>query len=89
MDGNWKLCYPICTFKVKKEVTGFDGALKYVDSCPNQPESGMAFCTEHYKKADSLEIPTKLREFLKSKMVCVFYHTYLMYIILGQCSTFS
>ena len=65
MDGNWKLCYPICMFEVQKYVSGFDGALKYVDSCPNQPVPGMAFCNNHCKKADSLSIPSKLREFLQ------------------------
>ena len=64
MDGNWKLCYPICMFKVKKEISGFDGALQYVDSCPNSPVTAMAFCTEHCQKAQDLGIPCKLKDFL-------------------------
>ena len=53
IDGNWKLCYPICMFRVPKEVSGFDGALQYADSCPNQPIAGMAFCKKHCKMARS------------------------------------
>lgn len=52
IDGNWKLRYPICMFKVPKEVTGFHGALEYVDSCPHQPVPQMAFCREHCKLAN-------------------------------------
>ena len=44
IDGNWKLSYPICMYRVPKEITGFEGNLKYVDSCPNSPMHGMAFC---------------------------------------------
>ncbi len=48
-----------------KEVSGFDGAMKYVDSCPNQPVCGMAFCTEHCVAASSSWIPCSLRDFLR------------------------
>ena len=57
VDGNWKLCYPICMYHVPKEISGFNGALQYVDSCPNQPVAGMAFCEKH------CEIPCMLQEF--------------------------
>ena len=65
VDGNWKLCYPICMFSVPKEISGFEGALKYVDSCPNQPAVGMAFCEEHCRAADKQGIPCGLQEFRK------------------------
>ena len=65
VDGNWKLCYPICMYSVPKEVSGFSGALQYVDSCPNEPSAGMAFCDEHCKAADEEGIPCRLREFLR------------------------
>ena len=65
MDGNWKLCYPICMYRVPKEISGFDGALQYVDSCPNQPVPGMAFCTEHCMVADSEGVPCSLKDFIK------------------------
>lgn len=65
MDGNWKLCYPICMYRVPKEILGFNGALKYVDSCPNQPEPHMAFCHDHCRVASVKRIPTRLKEYLK------------------------
>ena len=51
-------------YRVSKEVSGFDGALQYVDSCPNEPAVGMAFC-EKYCKAAEDKIPIRLREFLR------------------------
>ena len=65
IDGNWKLCYPICMYDVPKEVSGFDGELQYVSSCPNQPAFEMAFCDEHCKVASAQGIPCGLREFRK------------------------
>ena len=55
VDGNWKLCYPICMYRVPKEMSGFDGALQYVDSCPNEPATGMAFCGELCQDAGKKE----------------------------------
>ena len=52
-------------YKVPKEVTGFDGALEYVDCCPNQPVPRMAFCTYHCAIATERKIPCLLYEFLK------------------------
>ena len=65
IDGNWKLSYPICMYRVPKEISGFKGALKYVDSCPNQPASGMAFCQDHCSVARADNIPCPLWEFLQ------------------------
>lgn len=52
-------------YKVPKEVTGFEGALEYVDSCPNQPVPRMAFCTYHCNVAAEQKIPCLLHEFIK------------------------
>ena len=52
-------------YHVPKEISGFNGALQYVDSCPNQPIAGMAFCEKHYTIASSQGISCKLQEFQK------------------------
>ena len=62
-DGNWKLVYPVCMFNVPKEVSGFSGQLRYVDTCPNQPEPGKAFCSMHCSLAEKDGIPTGLRAY--------------------------
>ena len=74
VDGNWKLCYPICMYRVPKEMSGFDGALQYVDSCPNEPTTGMAFCGELCQDAWKKGIPCTLQEFLKFSLegLCTF-----------------
>ena len=51
-------------YRVPKEVSGFHGHLKYVDSCPNSPKVGMAFCDEHCHAAKEKGWPTELRAFL-------------------------
>ena len=65
VDGLWKLVYPVCMYRVPKEITGFSGQLKYVDTCPGQPMHGKAFCEEHCRVAAEKEIPSGLRDFLK------------------------
>jgi len=50
---------------VPKEVAGFSGQLKYVDTCPNEPIYGKAFCSHHCLEAEAEHIPTKLRDYLK------------------------
>jgi len=32
VDGLWKLVYPVCMYRVPKEIAGFSGQLKYVDT---------------------------------------------------------
>uniref|UniRef100_A0A1X7V1C7 CxC5 like cysteine cluster associated with KDZ domain-containing protein n=1 Tax=Amphimedon queenslandica TaxID=400682 RepID=A0A1X7V1C7_AMPQE len=66
-DGNWKLSYPICMFDIQKEISGFSGQLNYVSTCPEQPEHEQAFCKEHINKAQSLNIPTTLKEYKEYK----------------------
>ena len=64
LDGNWKLTYPICMYRVPKNVP-FGGTLQYVSSCPKQPVPNMAFCVEHCEIAKKQKIPSELHEYLK------------------------
>ncbi len=57
-------------YRVPKDISGFNGALKYVDACPNQPETGMAFCVDHCKIAAEKGIACTLREFCASGKYC-------------------
>lgn len=66
-DGNWKFSYPVCMFDVPKEVTGFSGQLNYVNTCPNQPEHGKAFCSEHIEVCKNIDIPTALKAYKQYK----------------------
>ena len=52
-------------FRVPKEITGFTRRLDYVDTCPNEPLKGHAFCEIHCTEAKAKNIPTKLRGYLK------------------------
>ncbi len=51
-------------FPVPKHVQPFGGNLKYVDTCPNSPEYGMAFCEEHCETATRNGIPKMLKKFI-------------------------
>ena len=53
--------YPVCMYKVPKEVSGFSGQLGDVATCPNQPEPGKAFCSMHCGVAEVEGVPTHLR----------------------------
>ena len=65
LDGLWKINHTICMLDCSsaypEEITEFVPQV-----CPEEPESGSAFCTSHRKMAASLGRPTKLREFLVS-----------------------
>ena len=63
-DGNWKLRYAHCMWKVHAEVPGF-GKANYPAICPLSPKRGHAFCQAHCEQAQELGYPTLLREFLK------------------------
>jgi hypothetical protein len=63
-DGNWKLRYAHCMWKVPIKLDGF-GKINYPNICPLTPKRGHAFCETHCKTAERLCYPTKLREFLK------------------------
>ena len=63
IDGNWKLTYPICTYKEAKSVSGFNGSLKYVDTCPNQPANGLDICLKHCKYVNKEESLTSSGRF--------------------------
>lgn len=67
INGNWKLRYPICMFQSPKQVLAFKNNLSYVNSCPNSPEHGMAFCMEHCEWMRKNGVPTKLQEYLVYK----------------------
>ena len=63
-DGNWKLRYPHCMWKVPVTVSGF-GDVNYPEICPLSPVRGHAFCQHHGELARSAGYPSELREFLK------------------------
>lgn len=44
IDGNWKIRYPVCMYPVPKNTAAFEGNLWYIDTCPNSPAYGKAFC---------------------------------------------
>ena len=46
---------------------GFEGVSKYVDSCPNVPEHGMAFCQRHCDLAAKQAIPCGLPKHCRVK----------------------
>lgn len=52
-------------YRVPKQVKGFSDKLNYVDTCPNSPVRGLAFCKEHSDLMESNGVPTKLKEFLE------------------------
>ena len=67
IDGNWKLHYPICMFDVQKSTDCFSHNLNYVKTCPNGPEPGKAFCSEHVDIMEKNGIPVALKEYLSFK----------------------
>ena len=81
-DGNWKLSYPVCMFDVPKEVTGFSGQLNYVNTCPNQPEPGKAFCSEHIEVCKDKDIPTAIKAYKQYKKGTIFLLSIIMYFCL-------
>lgn len=64
-DGNWKLKYPHCMWKLPIHINGFKSPLNYPDVCPLSPVRGQAFCTLHCEMGNHLSIPTGLHDFLK------------------------
>jgi hypothetical protein len=63
-DGNWKLRYAHCMWKVPVSIPGF-GQINYPSICPLSPKRGHAFCEKHCIKAGQLGYPTELKEFYK------------------------
>lgn len=53
-------------WKVPSEVSGFNGQLKYVDCCPNEPVPAKAFCYQHCEEAEKQGIPTSLHKYKPS-----------------------
>ena len=67
IDGNWKIRYPVCMYPVPKNTAAFEGNPRYVDTCPNSPAYGKAFCEDHCLVASAQSIPVDLRGFLSYK----------------------
>ena len=63
-DGNWKLRYAHCMWKVPITLPGF-GEINYPRICPLSPKRGHAFCIQHCKQAALLGFQTELRPFLE------------------------
>lgn len=63
-DGNWKLRYAHCMWKVPVIVPGF-GEAKYPNICPLSPKRGHAFCEKHCQIAVAAAYPSELCSFLK------------------------
>ena len=85
IDGNWKLRYPVCMFSVPKEVQAFSGELQYVDTCPNAPVTGMAFCAEHCTVMEKHRIPCKLQDYLSYKKDYKLYNTGIANMTAADC----
>ena len=62
-DGNWKLRYAHCMWKVPIDIPGF-GKINYPSVCPLSPKRGHAFCHVHCERAHALGYPTDLKKFL-------------------------
>ena len=65
IDGNWKVCYPLCMMQVRMDIQGFQGECKYVDHCPNEPEPGKALCYQHCMEANEKGISCDLKDYVK------------------------
>lgn len=63
-DGNWKLRYAHCMWKVPVSLEGF-GKINYPSVCPLSPKRGHAFCEAHCEKAQTLGYVTELKKFLE------------------------
>jgi len=90
-DGNWKLKYPHCMWKVPIEVEGFNKQVNYPNICPLSPERGQAFCKTHCEIAKENNIPHGLHEFLKYcgisgnyYLECKFYYFLLVFSYLTK-----
>jgi hypothetical protein len=63
-DGNWKLRYAHCMWKVPVSIEEF-GPVNYPSVCPLSPKRGHAFCKTHCEKAQKLGIPDGLKDFYR------------------------
>ncbi|CAB4000439.1 Hypothetical predicted protein [Paramuricea clavata] len=64
-DGNWKLRYAHCMWKVPVSVPGL-GNVNYPNICPLSPKRGHAFCDVHCDKAKSTGYGTELKKLYDS-----------------------
>ena len=88
-DGNWKLKYPHCMWKVPIEVEGFDKQVNYPNICPISPERGQAFCKPHCEMARKNNIPHGLHEFLRYCGISGNYYTLMQMFNLLFPSTYQ
>ncbi|CAB3985930.1 Hypothetical predicted protein [Paramuricea clavata] len=63
-DGNWKLRYCHCMWKVPVSLHEF-GQINNPNICPLSPKRGHAFCQLHCVRAAALGVPSELRQFYK------------------------
>ena len=63
-DGNWKLRYAHCMWKVPVVIPEF-GNVNYPSICPLSPKRGYAFCEKHCMQASQLGYPAELKAFYK------------------------
>ena len=88
-DGNWKLRYAHCMWKVPVTVAGF-GKVNYPSICPLSPKRGHAFCEAHCKKAQAMGYGTGLKDLYKrcgvtgvnigQGTVCIFSNSHTIYL---------
>ncbi|XP_078348467.1 uncharacterized protein LOC144633485 [Oculina patagonica] len=64
IDGNWKLRFLHCMYKVKNAIPSLP-MVNYPDICAATPEKGKAFCKTHCSNLSEQGIPTGLKEFLE------------------------
>lgn len=67
IDGKQKIRYPMRMYPTLKSRAAFEGNLKYVDTCPNSPIYGKAFCQHHCETASADDLQADLRKALVYK----------------------
>ena len=63
-DGNWKLRYAHCMWKVPLTIPGF-GKISYPNVCPLSPKREHAFCEAHCNQAQSMGFEVGLKQLYK------------------------
>ena len=61
--------YPVCMYSVPKEVFRFSGQLRYVNTCPNEPQPGKAYCSLHCTVAEKKGSPADLKVIRNSSCI--------------------
>ena len=85
-DGIWKLTFPHCMFPTTMKV---DLNVNFPSVCPEEPQSGQAFCEKHCSIATREGIPTKLNLFLNHcKLNVEKVSIYILYITTQGLATY-